>query len=113
VLVSIERSSTVRSALELIRANDVSQLPVFDGGQPVGAVHDYELMTTVLERPAVMDSPIHTIMGPAFPVVNINAPIEELMHLMTSHKNSAALVETEGSVMGILTRYDVVEFLGR
>jgi cystathionine beta-synthase len=112
-LVATDASATVRSALELIRTNDVSQLPVFEGEEPVGAVHDADVMTAVMERPAVLDQPIHTIMGPGFPLVPIGTPIEDLMHIMTARKNSAVLVEEEGRVLGILTRYDVVEYLGR
>jgi predicted transcriptional regulator len=35
------------------------------------------------------------------------------VHLMTSKKNSAVLVVENGTVSGILTRYDVIEFLGK
>lgn len=112
-LVAIDPITTIRKALDLIKEHDVSQLPVLDRGKPIGAVHDNELMTRVLERPSLVDSPVSTVMGPSFPLVNIDSQIEDVIHLMTSKKNTAVLVEDDQKISGILTRYDVIEFLGK
>jgi cystathionine beta-synthase len=112
-LVAIDPITTIRKALDLIKENDVSQLPVLERGKPVGAVHDNELMTTVLERPSLVDSPVSAVMGPSFPLVNIDSLIEDVIHFMTSKKNSAVLVEDDQKISGILTRYDVIEFLSK
>jgi cystathionine beta-synthase len=112
-LIAINPATTVRKALDLIKEHDVSQLPVLEHGNSIGGVHDYELMTTVLERPALVDSPVSTVMGPSFPLVNIDSPIEDVIHLMKSKKNSAVLVEEDRVISGILTRYDVIEFMGK
>ncbi|HET6273733.1 MAG TPA: cystathionine beta-synthase [Bacteroidota bacterium] len=112
-LVAIDPITTIRKALDLIKEHDVSQLPVLDRGKPIGAVHDNELMTRVLERPSLVDSPVSTVMGPSFPLVNIDSQIEDVIHFMTSKKNTAVLVEDDQKISGILTRYDVIEFLGK
>ena len=112
-LVAIDPTTTVRKALDLIKEHDVSQLPVLDRGKPVGALHDNELMATVLERPSLVDSPVSTVMGPSFPLVNIDSLIEDVIHCMTAKKNTAVLVEDDQKISGILTRYDVIEFLGK
>ena len=70
-------------------------------------------MSMVLEQPARIDSPVSAIMGPSFPTVDIRAPIDDVVRLMTSKKNSAVLITENGTVTGILTRYDVIEFLGK
>jgi len=112
-LVAIDPITTIRKALDLIKEHDVSQLPVLERGKPIGAVHDNELMTRVLERPSLVDSPVSTVMGPSFPLVNIDSQIEDVIHFMTSKKNTAVLVEDDQRISGILTRYDVIEFLGK
>ncbi|MFN0158139.1 MAG: cystathionine beta-synthase [Bacteroidota bacterium] len=112
-LVSIDPTTTVRKALDLIKENDVSQLPVLDHGKPIGAVHDHELMMTVMERPALVDSPISTVMGPSFPVLNIDSHIEDVIKQMTTKRNSAVLIEDDQRTVGILTRYDVIEYMGK
>ncbi len=112
-IVSIDPITTIQRALDLIKENDVSQLPVLDRGKPVGSVHDHDLMTTVMEKLALVDSPVSTVMGPSFPSINIDSPIEDVIRLMTSKKNSAVLVEEDQKIMGILTRYDVIEYMGK
>jgi len=112
-LVAIDPLTTVRKALDLIKEHDISQLPVLDRGKPVGSVVDNELMSAVMARPALVDSPVSSIMGPSLPSVNIDAQIEDVIRLMTTKKNSAVLVEEEQKVGGILTRYDVIEYMAK
>jgi predicted transcriptional regulator len=52
-------------------------------------------------------------MGASFPVVGIDASVEEVLHLMRVKENYAVLVEEGGKIDGILNRYDVIEYMGR
>ena len=52
-------------------------------------------------------------MGASFPVVGIDASVEEVLRLMRVKENYAVLVEEGGAINGILNRYDVMEYLGR
>ncbi len=112
-LVSIDPLTTVRKTLDLLRQHDISQIPVLDRGQPVGAVHDSDMMARVMEHPTLMDSPVSTVMDASFPIVNIDSHVEDFLRLMTPKKNSAVLIEDDQKIIGILTRYDVIEFLGK
>jgi cystathionine beta-synthase len=112
-LVSIDPITTVRKALDLMKENDISQVPVLERGKPVGGVTDSELMTAVMERPALVDSPVSTLMGPGFPVVNVDALVDDVIKLLSSKKNPAVLVEEDQKTVGILSRYDVIEFMGK
>lgn len=112
-LVAIDPTTTVRKALDLIKENDVSQLPVFDHGRSVGSVHDFVLMTRVLERPTLIDSPVSAVMEPGFPIINIDTQVEDVIKLMTAKKDPAVLVEEDQKITGILSRYDVIEFMGK
>ncbi len=112
-LVAIDPGTSVREALGLIKQHDISQLPVIQNGTPVGSLHDHELMTAVLEDPALVDQPVRTVMGPSFPSVNIDSQIDDVVRLMMKKKNSAVLLEDDSTISGILTRYDVIEFMGK
>ncbi|MEO8169189.1 MAG: pyridoxal-phosphate dependent enzyme, partial [bacterium] len=112
-LVSVDPLTSVRKTLELIKQHDISQIPVLDRGKPVGAVHDSDIMARVMENPALMDSPVSTVMDASFQIVNIDTHVEDFLRLMTSKKNSAVLIEDHQKIIGILTRYDVIEFLGK
>jgi len=112
-LVAVQPTTTIREALALIKDHDISQLPVLESSHSVGAVHDYELMTAVMEDPGRLASAVQSMMGPSFPIVNTESHIEDVIRLMTPKKNSAVLVEENQKLSGIITRYDVVEFMGK
>ncbi|HXF99506.1 MAG TPA: cystathionine beta-synthase [Bacteroidota bacterium] len=112
-IIAVDPLTTVRETLDLFRSKNVSQIPVLDRGRPVGAVHDADVMTLVLERPSLMNSPISSVMDEPFPTVNIDSLLDDFLKLMTTKETSAVLIEDQQKIVGILTRYDVIEFLGK
>ena len=88
----------------------MSQLPVLDGGDGVGAVAEPVLMARALEEPATLDRPVQEVMDAPYPVVDADLPVERLTTLL-SRETPAALVRREGKIAGIVTRYDVLHQL--
>jgi cystathionine beta-synthase len=109
-LLSVAPTATVRQALNLMSTYNVSQLPVLDGGDGVGAVSEQALMARALEHPATLDTPVGDVMDPPFPVVDADLPLERLTALL-SRETPAALVRREGTIAGIATRYDLLHQL--
>jgi len=109
-LVSVAPSATVRQALNLMSTYNVSQLPVLDSGDGVGAVFEQLLMARALEDPATLDQPVEDVMDPPFPVVDADLPVDRLSALL-SRETPAALVRRDGKIAGIVTRYDVLHQL--
>jgi len=109
-LVQVAPSGTVRQALNLMSTYNVSQLPVIDGAEVVGAVTEQALMARALEDPATLDRPVREVMDPPFPVVDPDYPVERLGALL-SRQTPAALVRREGRLAGIITRYDLLHQL--
>jgi len=97
----------VRQALNLMSTYNVSQLPVLDGGDGVGAVAEQGLMAKALERPQTLDQPVGEVMDPPFPVVDADLPVDRVTALL-SRGTSAVLVRRGGAITGIVTRYDVL-----
>ena len=109
-LISVAPTATVRQALNLMSTYNVSQLPVLDGGDGVGAVSEQMVMARALEHPATLDQPVQDVMDAPFPVVDVDLPVERLTTLL-SRGTPAALVRREGKIVGIVTRYDVLHQL--
>ena len=109
-LISVAPTATVRQALNLMSTYNVSQLPVLDVGDGVGAVSEQGLMARALEQPATLDQPVQDVMDAPFPVVDADLPVERLTTLL-SRETPAALVRREGKIAGIVTRYDVLHQL--
>jgi cystathionine beta-synthase len=111
-LVSIDPAATVRKALDLINEHNVSQLPVMENGTAVGSIEESELMSAVIANPATFDASVSSVMKPPFPSVARDEPINHAISFL-SKKNPAVLVEDGKKVVGILTRYDVIEYMSR
>lgn len=109
-LVEVAPSATVRQALNLMSTYNVSQLPVIDGLEGVGAVSEQALMAQALEDPGALDRPVAEMMDPPFPVVDPDYPAERLGALL-SRETPAALVRRAGRISGIVTRYDLLHQL--
>jgi cystathionine beta-synthase len=111
-IISIDPNSTVQHALDLIKKFDISQLPVIEKDKPVGSVDDSELMSAVLENKSLLDKPVSQIMRPTFPIIGAESPIEHAIELLTK-KYSAILIEDNKKIIGLVTRYDVIEYMSR
>ncbi|MBI3580088.1 MAG: CBS domain-containing protein, partial [Ignavibacteriales bacterium] len=111
-LISIDPVTTIRKALDLLNQHNISQLPVLDKGRAVGSIEESDLMGAVLGNPALFDAPVSSLMKPAFPKVHIDESINQAITLL-SKKHAAVLVEDDAKVVGIVTRFDVIEYMSR
>jgi cystathionine beta-synthase len=109
-LIHVTPEASVRQALNLMSTYNVSQLPVMDGGDGVGAVSEQALMARAIGQPKTLDSPVREVMDPPFPVVDSQSPVAQLATLL-SRTTPAALVRRDGTVVGIVTRYDLLHQL--
>ena len=109
-LVQVTPSATVRQALNLMSTYNVSQLPILDGDDEIGAVSEQSLMAKALENGKVLDRPVSDVMDAPFPVIDGDMPAERLA-AMLSRETPAALVRRDGRIVGIVTRYDLLHQL--
>lgn len=111
-LVSVAPSTSAREALALMNRYNISQLPVFSDDECTGAVSEGTLMARIIEDPSVIDAPVEKIMDSPFPTVDGGTPMSALGRQLV-RQNSAVLVRDNGSVSGIVTRYDLVTYLAQ
>jgi cystathionine beta-synthase len=107
-LLTVEETSTVNEAWEIMNKYNVSQLPVKKGNDFVGSLTESYLFTKVLENADVKNQPVKTIMQPAFPVVGEKAPIEEVSKHITKN-NDAVLMRDLGGNVHIITKHDIIQ----
>jgi cystathionine beta-synthase len=88
----------------------VSQIPVLEAGQCVGGLAENTLMTRALAQPALLDRPVREVMDPPFPVVDALTQTDRLAPILT-RESPAALVQKDGKLIGIVSRYDVLQQL--
>ena len=114
-LLYVNPSHTVREAIDLMRSNGVSQLPVckneppFAAAEVAGAVDELELMEAVFRDPAVMGTPVEAVMGRPLPTIGSGQPLSKAVELLQS--NPALLVLSGGRPLSVLSRTDVLTYL--
>ncbi len=109
-LVSLTGAAQVRQALNLMSTWGVSQIPVIENDECIGGLIEPTLMTRALSQPSLLDRPVREVMDPPFPVVDANFPVDRLPPMLT-RENPATLVLKEGKLVGIVSRYDLLQQL--
>jgi cystathionine beta-synthase len=109
-LVSVAPAAQVRQALNLMSTYSVSQIPVLDNGDCIGGLTESALMTRALSQPALLDRPVREVMDAPFPVVDASFPTDRLAPMLT-RENPATLVQQDGKLVGIVSRYDLLQQL--
>ena len=113
-LLYVNPSETVRTAIEKMRANGVSQLPVckntppFAAAEISGAVDELELMDTIHRDPEAMDTPVEKVMGPKLPTIGVGQKLEKAIEMLETAP--ALMVLSGGRPLSVLTRTDVLSY---
>ncbi|MGH7583575.1 MAG: pyridoxal-phosphate dependent enzyme, partial [Gemmatimonadales bacterium] len=109
-VVQVAPAAQVRQALNLMSTFDVSQIPVIEDKDCVGSLVESALMTAALEDPSVLDRAVRDVMDKPFPSVESSLTIDRLAPMLT-RGSPAALVVEHGDVIGIVSRYDVLQLM--
>jgi cystathionine beta-synthase len=109
-VVSVAPGTTVRQALRLMALHDVSQLPIMDGTNCIGSVSDWSLSAKSLDNTKLLDATVSELMDPPFPMVDAQQSVDAIAKLL-SKSNPAVLVRSNGHVLGIVTRSDMLSSL--
>jgi cystathionine beta-synthase len=109
-LVSVAPAAAVRQALNLMTTYGVSQIPVVENGESVGGLIEGTLMTRALSQPSLLDRPVREVMEQPFPEVDATAPADRVGAMLT-RESPATLVRKDGKLIGIVSRYDVLQQL--
>ncbi|MGH9434288.1 MAG: pyridoxal-phosphate dependent enzyme [Terriglobia bacterium] len=111
-LVTVAPTDSVSSALERMQAHDFSQLPVFDGGVPVGALYEDEILNLALEGSDLKRMLVAEVMSAGFPVLEPGSTIEQITSCIT-RDCPAVFVDFGAGRYEILTKYDLLHSIAR
>jgi cystathionine beta-synthase len=106
-LVHVAPSDSIAAALERMRENDFSQLPVFEEGKPVGALYEDKVLSLALEGKDLKKVVVREAMGEPFPVVPASATVDQITGCIT-RECPAVFVSLGNSHFDIITKYDLL-----
>ena len=108
-LLRVQSGEPLKNALALIEQHDVSQIPVMRGDEVVGTLEESEALKAALSDPRAIEVPVDRWMGKPLPVVDADEAAEQVTRLLA--RDPAVLVRRDGKVVGILTRFDMLQFI--
>lgn len=111
-LVKVAPSEPVSAALALMQAHDFSQLPVFDGGQPTGAIYEDEILGLALEGKELGKVVVREVMSAPFPIVHPEATVDQITTCIT-RECPAVFVDLGEHRYEILTKYDLLHAVAK
>lgn len=115
-LVYAHHEDTVRDAIDRMTETGVSQVLVLSAEPPVvlgevaGALHDEELMELVFSGQVKLSDKVGTVVGTPLPLIGVGEPVASARSAFATHP--ALLVTDGGKVLGVVTRSDLLSYLG-
>jgi cystathionine beta-synthase len=106
-LLYVHPYQTVYHALRTMQSRDVSQLPVFENGEPVGAIYEDHVLKLALEGRDIRKVLVQEVMAPPFPVAAASTPVDRLSE-MISTGSPAVFVELGPGKYDVVTKYDII-----
>src|SRR5262245_20001300 len=109
-IVTVSYDEPASRALALIREFNISQLPVLKDGKVVAAVTEGALMQKVLDGTANPESRLEYLIEKSLPTVSLHERLPRVMKLL-AERNAAVAVDEAGRPTGMLTRFDLIEYI--
>jgi CBS domain-containing protein len=106
---TIERSTTVAEAAQLMKSEDVGSVPITDGDRLVGVVTDRDIVVrAVAEGRDVQSTTVGDIASSDLVTIDPEQSIEEAVRLMGEHQvRRLPVVEEDGRLVGVLAQADI------
>jgi cystathionine beta-synthase len=108
-LTTISPEATVMSAVELMQSTGISQLPVLKDGASVGSIQEITLARILHDQADPESVTVDKVMARPLPQLEVNTHLDEAYRLLLAG-NTGILAISEGKVLDIITRIDLVQY---
>ena len=112
-VISVPPDANLREAIEIMRRDNISQIPVMESGRVLGSITESSVVRIVLSRglEGVENLKVREVMEDPLPTVEADEKLETISRILLS--NPAVLVVENGKIVGIITKHDVMKVMGR
>ncbi len=111
-LITVEPGQSVAEAVDLMKKYDIEQIPVMEDNQLRGSISEGGLFQKVFNNPEIKNSKVGEVLEAPLPVVAFDTPVGKLSSLINK-ENGAVLASDEAGNYHIITKYDVLQALGK
>lgn len=111
-VVGVQKNEAISKVVKLMKTCGFSQLPVFEGNKAVGSISEKTILNQILagkDMAQIAKLSAEQVMEEAFPQVDKDAPLSLISGLLQVY--SAVLVSRKGTIIGIITKADLLRIL--
>lgn len=109
-LLTIKQTDTIDQAVNMMKQQGISQLPVQDGTKLVGIVTEEDLLKHLTSLGTAAKANVATIMNRSVPTVDETTPLSALQ-TMLMQSGRAVVIDKAGKPVQILTKIDLVDWM--
>ena len=110
-VITARRNDKVEVVVKKLKEHDISQMPVVDeAGRAIGMIHEYDLLNFLIEGKHRLSEVVEPLVQPLQGTVGPETPIARLREIFND--DNVAVVRDGDRVVGILTKIDLIDFLG-
>ncbi len=110
-VITARRTDKVEVVVKKLKEHDISQMPVVDeAGRAIGMIHEYDLLNFLIEGKHRLSEVVEPLVQPLQGTVGPDTPIARLREIFND--DNVAVVREGDRVTGILTKIDLIDFLG-
>jgi cystathionine beta-synthase len=110
-VITARKTDKVEAIVKKMKDHDISQMPVVDdAGRCTGMIHEYDLLNFLIEGKHRLSEVVEPLVQPLQGVVSFDTPVSKLRQIFND--DNVAVVREGDRVTGILTKIDLIEFLG-
>ena len=115
-LIHVHPSDTVRHTIDKMRRYDISAMPVLTAeppvvmGEVIGSIDEKALVDAVFSGRAKLTDALAKYVSPALKLIGVNESADAARDALAD--SDALLVVDDGKPAGVLTRHDLLTFLG-
>lgn len=108
-LVTVSSAQNVSDALFLMNQYNLTTIPVFDGDKCIGSLNETKILKDMMQDRNIAGKNVKEVMDAKPPILEVNENVDKAIAELKN--NPAVLVSEYGKIAGILTNYDVLEFV--
>ncbi|MBI2185359.1 MAG: CBS domain-containing protein [Thaumarchaeota archaeon] len=112
-VLTLEKSSPVRRALELMDKHDVGAIIVTSKGSPKGIVTEKDVVRGIVRASLNLSKPVGSIMSTPLISIQPETRVTEALHIMVQHNIRRLPVVKQSKLTGILVEKDIVRWLAQ
>ncbi|MCX5642846.1 MAG: cystathionine beta-synthase [Candidatus Omnitrophica bacterium] len=108
-LISVAPRDTLSRTIELMRKNNISQVPVIEKNQVKGTINEASLMKLLYDGVNFSKQQILPVMGKPLPVLDEETDVSEIYRILLSGTSGIVVTKKEVPV-GFITRADLINY---